>query len=95
MVQSEIHFASQGPETCDIQLGEPGLCMTCSAACSIMPLGRASRNRLFLGHVLTGTVLLPDRIEVGSRGAVFVGAAGRGAWSNPHVAAEILQAHKQ
>ena len=95
MVQSEIHFSSQGLETCDIQRGEPNLCIACSAARSIMPLGTASRNQFVHGHALTGAVEPLDRFEFGSCRAVFVGAAGRGAWSNPLVAAAIFLVHNQ
>ena len=77
------YYASQGPEIRDIRREEGNLCISCTAARSIMLLGRGSRSEVVHGHSLTDAVLPLERFETSWCRAVIVDAAGRKAWSNP------------
>ncbi len=77
-------YATQGPQIHDIRWEADAVEVTCSAAASIMVLGRGSRAAQSVGLCQTRARLPLAALKAGGFARVVVAdAAGRRAWANP------------
>ncbi len=77
-------YSTQGPLIHDIAWGVDEVEVTCTAAASVMVLGRGSRAAQRVAHGTTRARLPLDRLRDGGFARIVVAdAAGRRAWGNP------------
>ena len=78
------YYSSQGPEIHAMQVSRDEVIVECSAAASVMAMGRGSAGAFVHGSDLRGARLKLDKFHSGGWLRVVVtDAAGRRAWSNP------------